>query len=96
MKALFLHWPLIAHEPKRVLDDLARCTPINTLPISLWLPPPFGAGLLLPSADVFEDLPVPATPEQYDVAMRFVELAQSKGFCIASHVPPLFAYMKDL
>ena len=95
MKAVFLYWSFIAADTERVLDDLARWTNIDTLLICQ-REGSDEAGMMLPDASAFGDLPVPIAPAAFERTMQVIELARTKGFAVASHANPMYGCPKTL
>ena len=94
MRALFVHWPRAVKEPDRLLGDLARWTDIDTVTLAHTYFSFDGrereAPLVLPSADVFDGLPVQTvTASEFDVLVGFADLAKASGLKVACNLSPI-------
>ena len=100
-RAIFVYWSVATEEPRRLLDDLARWTDINTIilasPFFVWGEPERGAQLVLPSAEPFGELPVPVVSgPEFDPLLGFVDTAKAVGFKVSCNMAPLGPNIRGL
>ena len=88
-KAIFVFWHVGMREPDRLLDDLAEWTDIDTVVVGSSYRNP-EAALLLSSPFEIDGVQVPVVaPHDLEAALRFVEMARSKGFRVSLNVGPV-------
>jgi len=101
MRALFVHWPRAMKEPDSLLSDLAKWTDIDAVILSHTYFSFDGREnhdpLVLPSTDVFDDLPVQTvTATEFDVLVGFADLAKANGFKVGCNLSAIRPNSIDL
>jgi hypothetical protein len=100
-RSVFVQWPLLLREGRRVLDDLASLTDLNTIELSnfyldwgdadSWEAPSPPAPLALPATARFSGLPVPVLDDAaFESVLVTIDLVNASGFSVACNVAPLY------